>query len=114
MKVPARELYTWEEFKKLEPSRRSNFNLVFHDLGNMPLRAESLEFVLGTMQRQDGILLLDDMHKKPFRTFASSTLAKRQAAFFHLGRLLIDEHGRWPTLVTDIGDCDCAPRLPEE
>jgi len=52
-------LLDWQAFQQLTPMR---FDLIFHDLGNMALRAQSVPFVTSLLDAR-GILVLDDMHK---------------------------------------------------
>jgi predicted O-methyltransferase YrrM len=52
-------LLDWQAFHQFTPLP---FDLIFHDLGNMALRAQSVPFVVSLLNPR-GILILDDMHK---------------------------------------------------
>lgn len=52
-------LLNWQSFRQSAPG---SFDLIFHDLGNMALRAQALPFVISLLDAK-GILVLDDMHK---------------------------------------------------
>jgi predicted O-methyltransferase YrrM len=52
-------LMGWQSFLQSAPG---SFDLIFHDLGNMVLRAQTLPFVLSQLEAK-GVFVLDDMHK---------------------------------------------------
>jgi predicted O-methyltransferase YrrM len=58
-KIREDNLLDWYSFQHLPPLC---FDLIFHDLGNMALRAQALPFVISLLDTK-GILVLDDMHK---------------------------------------------------
>lgn len=58
-KIREDNLLDWYSFQHLPPT---SFDLIFHDLGNMALRAQALPFVISLLDTM-GTLVLDDMHK---------------------------------------------------
>lgn len=62
--LSAERLMLWTDFAAQAPAE--HFELVFHDLGNMQTRLTALPVVLHCLHA-DGVLVLDDMHKRRFR-----------------------------------------------
>ena len=68
-----------------------------HDLGDMPLRAESLEFILG-LRAETGWVILDDMHKTKYAPVAEKTSAAAGLRLYSLRDLTLDRYGRFACL----------------
>jgi predicted O-methyltransferase YrrM len=77
---------------------RGAFDLVFHDLGSMEVRKETLLDVLKTCRR-DGLIVLDDIHKNHYLKYVHSTLASAPYKFYSARDLTEDEFGRFSALV---------------
>jgi predicted O-methyltransferase YrrM len=86
---------TWDVLRLRAPAA---FDLVLHDLGRMPLRQTVLENVLG-LCRIGGFLVLDDVHKGPYRAHAARVLERARLDYFSLRRLTLDPFGRYAWLV---------------
>jgi hypothetical protein len=92
-------LYFWDEF--ISPSV-SKFDLVIHDLGNMKTRITTLPFAFNSVQKEIGVLLLDDMHKKDYRTQVYKLINKKSCNYFNLIYPARDGFGRFCGLVYEI------------
>ena len=97
--LSTKNLMTWDEFRK---SDLKDFELVFHDLGSMELRAQALPDVLGRVKPASGVLILDDMHKPDYACFVGASLQGRRLNHLNLKPFTIDEIGRYAHLVTGI------------
>lgn len=95
--IPNNHLMDWNSFVKSPPS---TFDLIFHDLGNMNLRTESLPFIISLLDKS-GVLILDDMHKKGryllegYRTAAIREVKKAGLSLFSARQYTSDRHGRF-------------------
>jgi predicted O-methyltransferase YrrM len=81
----------WQDFQTLNVSK---FDLIFHDLGDMDVRSESLPWVLNLLDR-GGIIILDDMHKSNYRASTSRLLSKSGFMRYSMRRYTLDEFGRF-------------------
>jgi predicted O-methyltransferase YrrM len=95
--LPTDDLWIWSDFQS---SDHAPFDLVFYDLGRMPLRRRALRQALSL--GRGGSVLLDDMHKHEYAQEAYSTLAGLGCTWFNLRALTLDERGRFSVLVTNI------------
>ena len=86
-------LMEWSEFRR----KKSYYELIFHDLGDMPLRAASLEFILG-LRADTGWVILDDMHKGNYAPFAETVCAAAGLQLYPLRDLTLDRYGRFACL----------------
>jgi predicted O-methyltransferase YrrM len=90
--VPADDLYTWESFRA---ARHEPFGLVFHDLGDMAVRAATLPAALALVAA-NGVIVLDDMHKDKEGYPGAARRACAAAGFdlYSLETLTTDRFGR--------------------
>jgi predicted O-methyltransferase YrrM len=77
---------------------QSAFDLVFHDLGSMEVRKETLPVVLETCCR-NGLIVLDDIHKDHYLKHVHRTLDAAPYKFYHARDMTEDEFGRFSALV---------------
>lgn len=84
-------LFHWQDFCKLNAA---SFDLIFHDLGSMELRAETLPYVL-TLLGQHGLIILDDMHSESYRPTALKTLKEAGFHRFSVRKYTLDKFGRF-------------------
>jgi predicted O-methyltransferase YrrM len=89
--LPTDNLFLWPDFKL---SDQDDFDLIFHDLGRMELRVESLPFVL-SLQSPAGIVVLDDMHKKPYRTMIKQEIENKNLSLHSARKFTLDKFGRF-------------------
>lgn len=86
-------LLLWSERNALA----SAYDLIFHDMGSMALREESLGFVL-THRAPSGLIVLDDMHKEPYGAVAARTCTDAGLQVISLHELTRDGYGRFASL----------------
>ncbi len=93
------KLILWNKFQEglFDP-----FDLILYDIGNMTLRCNSLHFVLKLIKKRRGVVILDDMHKAPFRKYVSDTLNRCSCSHSDLSMYTRDELGRYCWIVFDI------------
>lgn len=96
--MPFDRLTTLAHFQQ---NNRSKFDLIFHDLGSMETRAELLPFALGLLE-QGGLIVLDDMHKTPYRYFANREVRRAGLSLYSMRKYTLDEFGRFSEIA--IGD----------
>lgn len=98
--VSTDNLMYWEEFNKSfkAASETEKFDVVFHDLGSMETRKAALRFVL-QLTKPGGLVILDDMHKSHYFKFVEDFLSENPEQHAHLEKLLLDNHGRWSTIL---------------
>jgi predicted O-methyltransferase YrrM len=89
-------LIEWPEFRQT----MSHYQLIFHDLGDMSLRAESLEYVM-ELRAEAGWVILDDMHKSKYAPVAEKVCAAAGLRLVSLQDLTLDRYGRFACLLTD-------------
>jgi len=88
-------LYDWQEF---EAKTHLKFDLIFHDMGNMDLRASALPWVIDHLN-PGGFALLDDMHKARYRKKAEAVIAKTDLHLYSMRELTLDKLGRFAMLL---------------
>ena len=89
-------LYTWDEFRKMEPG---SFDLISHDLGYMEDRPQVFEGLLG-LRQPDGLIVIDDIQKPQYREGIAEKLRQHDSVEgFYLRRLTLDKHLRYAMLV---------------
>jgi len=88
-------LYDWREF---ESKDHLKFDLIFHDMGNMELRASALPWVIDHLN-PGGFALLDDMHKARYRKKAEAIIAETDLQLFSMRELTLDKLGRFAMLL---------------
>jgi predicted O-methyltransferase YrrM len=89
-------LFTWTDFCA---SGERNFDLIFHDLGRIETRAETLPFIL-TLLNPAGVVILDDMHKKLYRPVVGQEVHKAGLAMFSARQFTLDGFGRFAHIAT--------------
>ncbi len=89
-------LLHWQDFCKLN---EVGFDLIFHDLGSMELRAETLPHVL-TLLDHDGLIILDDMHSEYYRPIAVKTLKEAGFYRYSVRKFTLDKFGRFSEVAT--------------
>lgn len=82
------DLRTWRES---DPSMR--YDLIFHDMGSMEVRAETLDLVADRVA-PGGLLLLDDVHKSEYGEMAHQLLHSRPFVTYDLRALTLDDMNR--------------------
>ena len=92
-------LISWNDFNN---NNRDDFDLVFHDLGNMIERQVSLPKVMECVKKEKGILLIDDIHKSVYKKNVISQLSAYKHIKFDLKPYTLDNFGRYCWLVTEI------------
>jgi len=88
----------WEDFSK---HASGDWDLIFHDLGSMDTRRDTLDFVLQRCHQRSAAVL-DDMHKPDYADYVRDRLKKYRCRIFDSRAFTLDELGRFSTLVTDI------------
>jgi hypothetical protein len=86
-------LLLWDDFVR-EPPR--GVDLVLHDLGHMALRARVLDEVL--RRNENAIVVLDDMHKTDYGSFARGRLKGSPWRCLSLRAFTLDGLGRYSEL----------------
>ena len=84
------ELHTWDNFALTTPKP---FDLIFHDMGSIAFRAQTLPKVL-TMRTPNGVVVLDDVHKRAYRPFAMSETRRAGLEYLSATRWTKDAFGR--------------------
>ncbi len=88
------ELLSWSAFCG---ETRPRYDLVFHDLGNMHTRAETLPQVLDAVS-DGGMIVFDDVHKVEYRRVLLEQLRHRGWEVFDLAFRTLDDLRRWSIL----------------
>ena len=88
-------LMVWTEFRdrKEEP-----FDFIFHDLGDMDLRAEGLPSVIRLMHSQS-VVILDDMHKPAYRESVAREVRRAALRLLSLRAYTLDSRGRFAEMM---------------
>jgi predicted O-methyltransferase YrrM len=81
---------TWKDFAN---QTKDAFQLVFHDLGRMPMRTATLQRAIGFAART-GIIVFDDVHKPSYAAEVSHCCAREGLAIIDLSSLTQDQYGR--------------------
>lgn len=97
--VASTQYFDWDAFAATD---MKDFDLIFHDLGNMDLRLASLENVIARLKRPRGLLILDDVHKEKYLRTASEILNNNHLRFHFLDKLTTDELGRLSAIAWDV------------
>lgn len=88
-------LMLWPDFVA---SEQSDFDLIFHDLGRMEMREQTLPLVL-SLRSETGIVILDDMHKKPYRLVATKEVERMNLSLYSARKFTLDQYGRFSKIV---------------
>jgi predicted O-methyltransferase YrrM len=94
--VSADNVLIWDDF--IAQAEPGTFDMVFHDMGFMDFRAETLEPVLG-LTRPGGHIILDDVHKPAYRRFVHNMLDEKGLEFLSLKQITLDSRARYSYLV---------------
>lgn len=97
--IEGMNLFHWQEFRQ---GNHVGFDLIFHDLGSMELRAETLPEVL-SLCRLDGLIVLDDMHSEYYRPLALKTVRKTGFHLCSVRKYTLDKFGRFSEIATRLG-----------
>ena len=88
-------LVHWQTFSE---TKYEAFDLVFHDLGRMPVRMKTLKDALNLV-REGGLVVLDDIHKHDYRSYAKRVLKEQELNSYNLRAFTKDQFGRYCLLV---------------
>jgi len=94
LELSTKGLLLWEDRERLIDV----YDIVFHDMGSMALREESLGFVVAH-RAEDGVIVLDDMHKTPYGANATKFCVDAGMNVVSLLELTGDAYGRYASLV---------------
>jgi len=94
--LSADNVMLWENF--IAQAEPGSFDLVFHDMGFMDFREETLEPVL-SLTRPGGHIILDDVHKPAYRRFTHKMLDDKGLEWLSLKRITVDNRARYSYLV---------------
>ena len=92
-------LMLWDEFRERSSAP---YDLIFHDLGRMELRALSLPVVLRRVATSTGLLLLDDVHKPAYAEVVRSVVRQTGCSYFDLTPFTFDAFKRYVALISDV------------
>ncbi len=95
--LPVDDVLSWQDFKQQPPS---SYDLIFHDLGSMQLRAEALGFVLG-LRDKSGLVVLDDIHKHAYRRTAMAGVKQAGLSFYSSRQFTHDGIGRYAAIAVE-------------
>lgn len=97
--LPRGSLLRWEDFRA---SPAEPFDLVFHDLGSMQRRLGALPLALDLTRERSGVIVLDDVHKRPYRRALRRALPAHllHYRYLELRRVTHDDFGRYSALAT--------------
>ena len=90
-------LLLWQDFRPV-----GDYDLIFHDLGRMPMRMQSLGRVLELGESGGGVVVLDDVHKRKYADVVAGELAKYECAYVDLSPFTYDHLGRFSSIVTKL------------
>lgn len=97
--VSSDNVMNWKDFSA---AQNQPFDLIFHDLGSMPTRSETLGPILNLTKGGSGILFLDDMHKPDYERFVRRTIKNVPCGYWEATAFTLDELGRWAAVVADL------------
>jgi predicted O-methyltransferase YrrM len=89
-------LLTWDSFLD---QNQDSFDFVLHDLGSMATREALLPKVL-SLASSNGIVFLDDIHKKNYRSSAKRIVKEKGLIYHNLKSYTLDRFKRYCALVT--------------
>jgi predicted O-methyltransferase YrrM len=92
--IEATGLAHWREFSA---TAQRGYELVFHDLGRMPMRMASVDAALALLANR-GIALLDDVHKPAYAPHARAACGRHGLQLVELRELTLDRYGRFAWL----------------
>ena len=89
-------MITWNSFRPRE--FEDAFDLILHDLGSMDLRKKTFGEVL-YLSHPRGLIILDDLHKQPYKLFVEVTLNQRGFRCLYMKSVTIDKFQRFAGVV---------------
>lgn len=98
MQCDTNNLFSWNDHAELDSMQ---FDLIFHDMGNMQLRESALPWVFDHLE-QDGLVVLDDMHKVKYREAALAYMKLHNIRFWSLREFTADKFGRFAFLASKV------------
>jgi predicted O-methyltransferase YrrM len=96
--LPNKNLIPWDLFSKQD---HGTFDFIFYDFGSMEVRKNTLKDVLALL-KQDGVILLDDVHKLDYQSYAKKLLKENGFKCYNLKSFTIDRFGRYALLATKV------------
>jgi predicted O-methyltransferase YrrM len=96
-KLNTDKIFTLNQFKSLN---ESNFDLILLDLNFTNIRIQYIEYVLSLIG-ENGILILDDVHKKDYLSEVLSKLKNTNLKLYDLKPITLDIYGRFSLVVTN-------------
>jgi predicted O-methyltransferase YrrM len=90
--VSLEEMTTWESLSA------GSFDLVFHDLGDMQVRAATLDRVI-SLTRPGGVLVLDDLQFMEYRAAVCRAIQRHGLRYWDLAASTGDGIGRYSWLI---------------
>ena len=88
-------IYDWDSIVSKDHLK---FDLIFHDMGDMDLRAATLPWVIDHL-KPGGFALLDDMHKARYRKKAEAIVAETELHLYSMRELTLDKLGRFAVML---------------
>lgn len=89
-------LLTWDSFLD---QNQDSFDFIMHDLGSMATREALLPKVL-SLSSSNGIVFLDDVHKKNYRISAKRIVKEKGLIYHNLKSYTVDRFNRYCALAT--------------
>jgi len=99
--VNSDNMILWPDFKA---GGLKNFDFVFHDLGNMRTRRDSLKVVEERCSLQS-VIVLDDMHKARWREYAYEFLEGKGYSLRSLQWATVDDYSRFAEVAIREDSC---------
>ncbi|MFT4666652.1 MAG: putative O-methyltransferase YrrM [Gammaproteobacteria bacterium] len=90
------KLMTYETFQK--ECKDTKFDLIFHDMGNMQVREESLAVLLDNNVAKGAHVIIDDMHMDEYAAAVRKMLDDRKVKYYDLEPITKDFMGRFSCL----------------
>ncbi len=94
--LSSHNLVLWQTFTA---TQHESFDLVLHDLGRMPFRMKTFKDAVALV-KDGGLLVLDDIHKHEYRSYAKRVLKELNLPSYSLQAFTEDRFGRYCLLVT--------------
>lgn len=89
-------LVLWHDFQHRPVER---YDLIFHDLGRMPVRMQTLPRVLHLADAGDSLLVVDDVHKDSYKACLTRELSNYRSRTYDLSYLTRDQYRRSVMLI---------------
>ncbi len=82
----------WDDFLVTDIQK---YDFISHDLGTMDIRRKTLDSIIDYLKPENGILLLDDMHKRKYREYVLENIKTLRIKKFDFRRYTLDSFGRF-------------------